>query len=163
VDNPPPTLPRRGTFQGKSRIKGVKRVVVVASGKGGVGKSTVAGGSLTSPTNALGTLLTSLTPPRIANLALSLLQTAPPSTKGTKVGLLDLDIFGPSVPKLFGLEGLEPDLSGEFISLARPSTISTVSYKRTSLQGYSDPRSPEQARAIAESWRVDNVHWLPAS
>lgn len=117
MDNPPPTLPRRGTFQGKSRIKGVKRVVVVASGKGGVGKSTVAGGSLTSSPKVSGHHLT-VTPPRIANLALSLLQTAPPSTKGTKVGLLDLDIFGPSVPKLFGLEGLEPELSGGFISHA---------------------------------------------
>lgn len=45
---------------------------------------------------------------RIANLALSLLQNAPPSSSTSgrqpQIGLLDLDIFGPSVPKLMGLE-----------------------------------------------------------
>lgn len=62
------------------RIKGVKHVIMVASGKGGVGKSTVA-----------------------ANLAVAL------TRKGVKVGLLDADIYGPSVPTLMGLEGHKPD------------------------------------------------------
>jgi ATP-binding protein involved in chromosome partitioning len=56
-------------------LAGVKSVVVVASGKGGVGKSTIA-----------------------ANLAVAL------ARKGLKVGLLDADIYGPSVPTLFGLK-----------------------------------------------------------
>ncbi|OCF46059.1 MRP family ATP-binding protein [Kwoniella heveanensis CBS 569] len=88
--NPAPTIPRRGAPPQKSRIRGVKQIVVVASGKGGVGKSTVA-----------------------ANLALSLLQTSTLS-RPARIGLLDLDIFGPSVPKLMGLENAgDPELSDE--------------------------------------------------
>lgn len=76
----PPTMPRRGTGPPKKiKIPGVKHVIVVASGKGGVGKSTVA-----------------------ANLAIALSQSS--SGTGKRIGLLDLDIFGPSVPKLMGLE-----------------------------------------------------------
>jgi ATP-binding protein involved in chromosome partitioning len=55
-------------------VKPAKRIIAVASGKGGVGKSTIA-----------------------ANLAVAL------AREGLKVGLLDADIYGPSVPRLFGL------------------------------------------------------------
>jgi len=58
------------------QLSGVKSMIAIASGKGGVGKSTVA-----------------------ANLAVSL------SARGLKTGLLDADIYGPSLPTLFGIKG----------------------------------------------------------
>lgn len=63
------------------KLPGVKNVIAVVSGKGGVGKSTVA-----------------------ANLAVAL------SRFGAKVGLVDADIYGPSVPIMFGLEDFHPQV-----------------------------------------------------
>jgi ATP-binding protein involved in chromosome partitioning len=67
-----------------SGLSKVKKFVAVASGKGGVGKSTVA-----------------------VNLAVSL------ARKGYKTGLLDADIYGPSLPKMLGLEGFQPEIQQE--------------------------------------------------
>ncbi|HYF52906.1 MAG TPA: Mrp/NBP35 family ATP-binding protein [Salinarimonas sp.] len=67
-------------------IPGVRHVIAVASGKGGVGKSTTA-----------------------CNLALGL------RAQGLKVGVLDADIYGPSMPKLFGLHGKPRVLSGRIL------------------------------------------------
>ncbi len=66
----------------KSVLPGVKNIIVVASGKGGVGKSTVA-----------------------VNLALGLAQ------EGAKVGLLDADIYGPSVPIMLGIREERPKMT----------------------------------------------------
>jgi ATP-binding protein involved in chromosome partitioning len=61
---------------GSEMLKGVKNIIAVASGKGGVGKSTVA-----------------------ANLAVAL------AASGAKVGLLDADVYGPNIPHMMGVEG----------------------------------------------------------
>jgi len=62
-----------------TRLPGVRNVIAVASGKGGVGKSTTT-----------------------ANLALAL------SRQGARVGVLDADVYGPSQPKMLGLDGQQP-------------------------------------------------------
>ncbi len=70
----------------RGKMKRVKHKILILSGKGGVGKSTVA-----------------------ANLAVSL------ALKGKKVGLLDVDIHGPSIPGILNLEGRRLESDGETI------------------------------------------------
>ncbi|OLL23453.1 Iron-sulfur protein IND1 [Neolecta irregularis DAH-3] len=86
----PPVIPRmqRGLPQKRS-IPGVGKVIAVSSAKGGVGKSTIAG---------------------------KLYFIHPVALQGRKVGILDTDIFGPSIPKLFNLSG-EPSLDNRLIPL----------------------------------------------
>lgn len=89
---------QRGLPERRS-IKDVKKVIAVSSAKGGVGKSTIAGMHLTSFRNSRVE-----TDVCTVNLALAF------ARRGLRSGILDTDIFGPSIPTLLNLSG-EPRLS----------------------------------------------------
>ncbi|MCC6734524.1 MAG: Mrp/NBP35 family ATP-binding protein [Bauldia sp.] len=79
----PAPQPARPAATGKAAVPGIGAIIAVASGKGGVGKSTTA-----------------------VNFALAL------HANGLSVGLLDADVYGPSVPRLLGLTGRPELVSG---------------------------------------------------
>ena len=83
---PAPQLAPASRQSGKRGVPGVASIIAVASGKGGVGKSTTA-----------------------LNLALGL------QTHGLKVGVLDADIYGPSMPRLLGLSGRPETVDGKIL------------------------------------------------
>jgi ATP-binding protein involved in chromosome partitioning len=110
----------------KMTIPGVKRLIAVASGKGGVGKSTVA-----------------------ANLALAL------QMHGQQVGLMDADIYGPSVPTMFGLGLVDQNTT--------PFPIEKLGLKLMSMGFLVDPnqaviwRGPKVAQAVAAF--LGQINW----
>ena len=79
-------------------VKGVKHIVAVASGKGGVGKSTVS-----------------------ANLAVAL------AMRGLKAGLLDADVYGPSQPRMLGVSGRPSSPDGQTILPLRNHGVTVMS------------------------------------
>ena len=96
-----------------TQLNAIKNIILVSSGKGGVGKSTVA-----------------------SNLAVTL------AAQGAKVGLIDADIYGPSVPIMFGLVGAKPSAreTEEGKTLILP--IEKHGIKLLSLGFFADPDQP---------------------
>lgn len=95
-----------------AQLEGIKNIVLVSSGKGGVGKSTVS-----------------------SNLALALAES------GAKVGLLDADIYGPSVPLMFGLEDARPQ-SIQVNGKQKMVPIEKFGLKLLSIGFFTDPNQP---------------------
>lgn len=117
----------RVTTQKNTGVPGVKNIIAVASGKGGVGKSTVA-----------------------VNLALGLAQAS------ARVGLIDADIYGPSIPIMFGLEGARPKAS-QADGKTRIEPIEKYGIKLLSIGFFTDPNQPVPWRGPMVSTAVKQL------
>ncbi|WEK21821.1 MAG: Mrp/NBP35 family ATP-binding protein [Candidatus Pedobacter colombiensis] len=117
-----------------TQLKAIRNIILVSSGKGGVGKSTVA-----------------------SNLAITL------ATDGAKVGLIDADIYGPSVPIMFDLVGEKPSAreTEEGKTLIMP--VEKYGIKLLSLGFFADPDQPVPWRGPMASNAVkqlfNDVDW----
>ena len=105
-------------------IKGIENIIAISSGKGGVGKSTIT-----------------------ANLAVTL------SNMGCKVGILDADIYGPSIPTMFDMEGSRP-LSVQVDGKSKMKPIENYGVKVLSIGFFTKPnqaviwRGPMASKAL---------------
>jgi len=128
----PPQPQNPNLIKGKS-IPGIKNIIAVASGKGGVGKSTVT-----------------------ANLAVSL------SKMGFKVGILDADIYGPSIPIMFDVAEERP-LSTTVNGRSKMKPIENYGVKILSIGFFTKPeqaviwRGPMAAKALNQL--IFDAHW----
>lgn len=111
-----------------SQLPNIKHIVLVSSGKGGVGKSTVA-----------------------SNLALAL------SMQGAKTGLLDADIYGPSLPIMFGLEGAKPQGTTGPDGKSKILPIEKYGLKLLSIGFFTDPNQPVPWRGPMASSAVKQL------
>jgi ATP-binding protein involved in chromosome partitioning len=115
--------PEKAEIKGKS-IPGIKNIIAVASGKGGVGKSTVT-----------------------ANLAVSL------AKMGFKVGVLDADIYGPSMPIMFDVENEKP-ISVNVDGKSKMKPVESYDIKMLSIGFFTSPsqaviwRGPMASKAL---------------
>ncbi|GHF05842.1 iron-sulfur cluster carrier protein [Aliiroseovarius zhejiangensis] len=91
-------LGRRAEPAGPEKVPGVDRIIAIASGKGGVGKSTIS-----------------------ANLACAL------AAEGRRVGLLDADVYGPSQPRMLGVSGRPSSPDGKTILPMRNYGVTMMS------------------------------------
>jgi len=118
----------RVTSRPERALAGIKNIIVVASGKGGVGKSTVA-----------------------VNLALGL------AKKGASVGLIDADIYGPSIPIMFGVEDARPKASQNEAGQTRIEPIEKYGIKLLSIGFFTDPNQPVPWRGPMVSTAVKQL------
>ena len=106
-------VPEKPPRKGPEALQRVKNIVAVASGKGGVGKSTVT-----------------------ANLAIAL------TKQGKKVGVLDADIYGPSMPIMFDIENSKPGVSKEEGKKQMMIPVESYGVKVMSIGFFADPSQP---------------------
>lgn len=123
---------KTNTIKGKP-IPGISNIIAIASGKGGVGKSTVT-----------------------ANLAVTL------ARMGFKVGVLDADIYGPSMPIMFDVEGERP-VSVEVAGKSKMKPIESYEIKLLSIGFFTAPgqaviwRGPMASKALNQM--IFDAHW----
>ena len=127
-----PTTPKANVIKGNP-IPGIQNIVAVASGKGGVGKSTVT-----------------------ANLAVTL------AKMGFKVGVLDADIYGPSIPIMFDVEAKRP-LAVNIDGKSKMKPVENYGVKVLSIGFFTKPdqavvwRGPMAAKALNQM--IFDAHW----
>ncbi len=127
-----PATPKANIIKG-SPIPGIQNIVAVASGKGGVGKSTVT-----------------------SNLAVTL------SKMGFKVGVLDADIYGPSIPIMFDVENERP-LAVTIDGKSKMKPVENYGVKVLSIGFFTQPdqavvwRGPMAAKALNQM--IFDAHW----
>lgn len=127
-----PAAPKTNEIKGKP-IPGIQNIIAVASGKGGVGKSTVT-----------------------ANLAVTL------AKMGFKVGILDADIYGPSIPIMFDV-AMEKPLAVDVGGTSKMKPIENYGVKILSIGFFTQPnqaviwRGPMAAKALNQM--IFDAHW----